>query len=365
MYLPKDITYRMLSEHLHGLSKEEQREFKARVIEYFDFNDWGAFEERCGRDKGPNLGSRSEARHSLEYMRLLHYGFGVPFAGYGFIEDSAFFSNYKGGIRQSSVVESEYIGGWPTLPEQDIDYATKYVNIVEKYIDQSNERIWIYEYLGKGRTRLPGLKLAHYSEAHKQLFARYEAQLSKHPTMEYCRLLALPISEQEEENPQVRIQDAVIKCSAQLFTHMCSCLKSYKDRVRFIVVMMPTRIYHYVLFDKKFIFTEFYKYNRDGDFLPDLLFVERVLGKNHKHTRLILNIYENEIEEIITGSGRGRQLSKEELIDATLQAYKSICQQLENPVVEGIKLEILKRKEGVLKEKIKILQAVFPEDMNK
>lgn len=349
----KKDAYSLVENYMNTLPREEQKEFKKALKKYFSYPRWNDLKRRL---QGADSKGQARERHNKEMIKLLHFGFGLPYEGY--LEKEEVITRYS--PKTSSILEFEYLGTVGKTEKDASQYARKYVNLVSKYIEQAKDRIWVYEYLGKGRRHLPGFVLGeHYSMAHDVLFSIVEDRLRKNPKMKYVRLLTLPIStsypyENSNFSEKDKFRDALIECSYPVFTHICRCLKNHENQAGFYIVWIPTRIYHYGILDRKYLLTEYYRYNRDFDFNPDVLYVEKIQDDLDSPTQLLLDLYQTEIKAIIEkGSPRGSQMDKADFIEAANNAIRYIEDQI--PEKKKTELMVWKTKQEVMKKKIEAM----------
>jgi len=191
-----------------------------------------------------------------------------------------------------------------TISEK-IEFIRSYTDLVKNYVCRSKKSICVYEYLGKGNIKIPGNYLKTYGKAHTKIFRHIEDRIKENKHIKYARLLALPISdcnEQWNEKSFEKIAPHILKqCSVPVFEHICICLKKFSsEQVKFYIVNKPTRPYHYGIIDDKFILTEYYKYSKDGHFFPDLLFIEEVYGDSTSSA--LKTHYQDEISNLMQES---------------------------------------------------------------
>lgn len=211
---------------------------------------------------------------------------------------------------------------------EDVNFESfnnQYFGTVEKYLISAENRLLIYEFLGKFFHRHTEF-YTNYQQVHVNIFNLIETKLDEEKCKEkkwtvlpeYVRILALndPTADLE-----FAIRDVIIEVSIPVFEHLCHCLSKYESKAHFYVAPL-SRSYHYGIIDNSYLVSEYYKYrykrNRNLFASPDLMFIEKI-DKKEKH-QVLFDIYHQEIRDLT--SDRSWEITRNKLIYYTPIAKK-------------------------------------------
>lgn len=172
----------IIAQYLDQFSNKEERENAGhRLLEYFGYDSVSEFKKAFQNHKEKKKGQQ---KRMFEYVvRALHFSFGFSYSSY-LGEEKVY---PLGREKPDSLKRFESF--------EDMDnFIDKYCGAVNGFIQQAYRRIWVYEYLAKGRSHYAGQALVEYSQAHRILFKSIERRLFVNTGMEYKRLLVLPFS---------------------------------------------------------------------------------------------------------------------------------------------------------------------------
>jgi len=312
--------FAIVEDWLQKLPKSQQKAFKKALLKYFFYENWASLRRRF-QHRGKS-DSNAIKNHNKEIRRSLYFGFGIPCED--LLEKDEIFTKHS--PKLSYLQKFAHLAYHGKRDKEKEEFVNRYVGSLEEFIKEVHQRIWVYDYLGKGRTQRPGMALSHYGEAHDKIFELIEAQLKTNPSMSYLRFLALPTPNYElpEKTYHEKLVDAFIACSPQTFSHICRCFNNYSDQTSFYIAWYPTRTYHYAILDYKYIMSEYYRYNSSRDFVPDLLFIERATSFSGGELNELLNIYSNEMQGLIEKPNRSKRIRKSDIIRAVKSADKTI-----------------------------------------
>ena len=317
--------YDRLLQYIKKQSSKSQdvARFKKNIRQYFSLTET----TRSLREFFNGKNNDAPKQHQIEKARQLLLGFNIPYEvllpdleeKYIFTEHSPKFSYLE------DFIPLNYAG---KTKRDELDFINRYVKGLEKYLREGRINFTIYEYLGKGRQFSKGSALTYYEEAHKHIFRILEEQLTNHSTMTYVRFLALPFSasnlDQAKVNKKKYAYTALQECSVEAFKHFCRCFKNFDTQIKFYIVWRPTRLYHYAIIDDTYIISEYYRYRRDGDFVPDLLFIVNVTDEKDNQLVDLLKIYKDEIDGKLTKENfsRGFRIYQKDFIEAVKNAHE-------------------------------------------
>ncbi len=206
----------------------------------------------------------------------------------------------------------EFVRLYTPIGANETDFAEKYLNAVIQYIKKAEERLWVYEFLGKGNNVLPEPTLKGYVQAHEEIFSVIEKNIASGKLKDYRRVLVL-------NDPLAKLPSdflaAVKDISVPVFQHICNCLSLTDSAAQFYVAPL-VRPYHYGIINDEFIVSEYYKYRPNtNNAFPDLLFVEEITTK---HVKSLYQVYYEELA-FLTSDQRTR-LTKTTLVGNVLRA---------------------------------------------
>jgi len=362
-HLLKYIKEQSKSDVSQEINQQEVTSFKKSLRRYFSIPKRSLKEFFNGRGEMSNYSK-------LEKIRLLHFGFNVPYNIYeADIKEEHIFTKYS--PKLSSLKEFVPLNYAGKTKRDEQEFIKRYIGGVEKYIKSATLNLTIYEYLGKGRMFGVGSALTYYEEVHKEVFRQIEKQLTDNPKMEYTRFLALPFSatvlKEATANKEKYTIDAFQACSIEVFKHIC---RSYKldnqNRVNFYIVWRPTRLYHYGIIDDTYIVSEYYRYRRRGDFVPDLLFVQDVSNEEYNPLGDLWRTYKDEIDNKLAKDNdeRSFKLSIDDFHNAVNKAenrtnntLKELEKELETAKLEKDGVEKAEKECGIWRAKKKMMKA--------
>ena len=298
---PKQFNvWKILEEYLDSqkMNKDDRDKLIKEIVEYFTYPKTSDLKTSLSNNKqfdSEKWETQGIYRDFRTFMRMLYLGFNIPFKGYLTHED--IFTERSPNLGHLQKFEHLDTPSDPS-DERIEKFVDQYDKALKSYICSASKRIWVYEILSKGRKSQPGEGIRHYSEAHEKIFARIEDQIRKHEKFDYVRLLVLPHEYNDDSiSNEDKIIAAITECSLAVFKHICRCIKDYPKQANFHAVWRTSYMHHFGILDDHYIVSEYYRYNADGDFVPDLLFVESVFNNEAKEMKKLLNIYEIEIRK--------------------------------------------------------------------
>lgn len=348
--------YDIVQDYLATLDSKKAKALKSAIKKYFYL--------RSGMsDFKPNGDNHSE-KFRKQTIRQLYFGFGLPYHHY--MDKEEVITPYSPNHPPLEVFyHLERTGKNPIEEKQ---FVKKYVSSMERYIKSTQNRIWVYDYLGIGQGKVNTSKtsISHYNKAHAEIFGLIEEQMANQQEMNYLRILVLPISEQEgrsdNRTTEEKTRDAILACSLETYTHICRCLANYPQRTKFYVTWHPTRMYHYGLIDENYIVSEYYRYTSGGEFIPNLLFVENATHEHGEKSKELLGIYEAELTDLKGSTDRTIEINKKLVLKATNRALLQIKGNLSNLEIVGNEKDFWENKSILMNKKISSWNIEFPED---
>jgi len=340
-------------------SSFEVAKFKNAIRSYFFLSETRSLREFFDGKKG-----KASDNHKLEKIRQLHFGFNIPYKIFHKdLRHDHIFTDYSPQLATlRAFVPLNYAG---KTSRDEEEFINRYISGVRKFILQGRRSITVYEYLGKGRQFNYGAALSYYEEAHKDVFDLIEKQIKDNPDLKYTRFLALPFSdiqqsEFQEHKESFTIQ-AVTECSLEVYKHLCRCFKNLENQVDLYIVWRPTRLYHYGIIDDIWVVSEYYRYRRHGDFVPDLLFVQEAIDEKDNPLCDLLRTYHDEINNklIMDNDERSFPLSFEDFKSASFNAKVQLESKLKNADKDCLENKVLRSKLELISEKLEEFTNTF------
>ena len=233
------------------------------------------------------------------------YIYGIPLEHMGIVDDeksirvknriNEFWKRKKREVEEISSIEAYTLRGFKNSNTADT-IKEVYEGALINYLKHFKEELLIYDYLERQSFR-NGNELQAYIEAHENFFEGIEKNLTSNK--KYQRLLVLPLSIQKTNNlsPKELKKLIIEHCSSNLLKHILQCLNEYPlfeegDTISgFFMVANPPRTYHYAIFDRQYLVSEYYQYYDMKKCTPDLLYINK--GKVDK----VVNHYQREINK--------------------------------------------------------------------
>ncbi len=248
----------------------------------------------------------------LDYAKFIHHEsppniFNFKILTDTRIEDKVVDLNYK---RPETNPEEFRLG----LISKDDDFEPDERSFIDRYweVARSNlmnvqNTLFIYEYIEKGSSAYHPDYLLAYSQAHNKVFELIEKRLSANKRLVYKRLFALSSKDssldKKEQHKKEQLVQFVAKCTVACFSHLLRCLTG-SNKLRFtqnrsasgFFLVQVSRHYHFALVDDKIILSEYYRYDKQGDCVPDILMGHNSMGE-YKTLEHVYGIEFDRVEE--------------------------------------------------------------------
>ncbi|MEH6680337.1 MAG: hypothetical protein V7724_07295 [Sediminicola sp.] len=204
--------------------------------------------------------------------------------------------------------------------------AQQYKMALMDFLKPLETNLYVYDYLQR-QYHPEELYLEAYVSAHRELYEAIEKKLYDKRSFSYARVLVLPNKgdSKNQELSDFEVKTEILKnCPVQLFDHICRCLINCDEMSNiaiegkgFYCLKMPTRLYHYALInDGAYLMTEHYRYNKQQQIKPDILFIEE--GKGELST--MRELYLGELKKLT--SDKRVKLTTKDIQDVIYSLYE-------------------------------------------
>ena len=293
------------------------REEVFQIFQYQRFN--GLELALMNTEYEPNASTKNNTYY--RWITVLHFVYGIPLKYFELPDGDSYIKKIK--PIQRHHVELHQLKEFESRVDLRQQIADQYYEASKRFLLHIKKNLYIYDYLNRFSNEERKSKKK-YIKTHKYIFSKIEKSLvSKKtpgiPKIKYARFLALPIGTFSYSSESYAPRDKVVRaaidhCPLPLFKHICKCLLRYPELQSpekdvhddisiytggFYLVPYATRDVHYAYVNEgQFCLTEYYRYNRDEQCKPDLLFIE----DNKGELSSLSNIYKKEIKDLLAST---------------------------------------------------------------